>query len=152
MLREDHLVDADRAMGEMRRDVRSGSVAAAAAAAEAGEQDAEASLEPEARDGAGSAGLTLVELYRDVKTGHPAEAIELFRARLPLLREKLGHRVGDAWALLARAHDMLGHENDAQTAWENATALTDRLELERRYPEVATLSAKYRATEVPAAA
>ena len=66
MLREDHLLDADRAISELRR-----------------------------LEGTGeSAALALVEIYRDVKTGHPDEAIDLFQTRLPTLRDQLGHRAG----------------------------------------------------------
>ncbi|HEX2971503.1 MAG TPA: hypothetical protein VHP11_04185, partial [Tepidisphaeraceae bacterium] len=60
MLHEDRLFDADRAINELRRD----------------------RLERE------SAGGYLVEIYRDVKTGHPQEAIELFNDKLPILREQ----------------------------------------------------------------
>jgi tetratricopeptide (TPR) repeat protein len=135
MLREDHLLDADRAISEMRRDLRA--------------LGAESGSESEVGE---SAGLALVELYRDVKTGHAAEAVEIFESRLPILRKQLGHRVGDAWALAARAYDQLSRQDDAQRAYENATALGDRLELERRYPEIVPLATKYRSTEVPAAA
>lgn len=136
MLREDHLVDADRAINEMRRLLRD-------ASSDRAEQDA---------DGIESAGLALVEIYRDVKTGHPAEAIEIFEKKRPILRQQLGHRAGDAWALAAKAYDLLGRESDAQAAYENATLLCDRIELERRYPEIASLATRYRSTEVPAAA
>lgn len=136
MLRVDHLLDADRAINEMRRDLR----------------DAGASSEHDAFDGIESAGLTLVEMYRDVKTGHPAEAIEVFEKKLPLLRRQLSHRCADAWALAARAYDQLGRETEAQRAYANATLLSDRSELERRYPEVVSLASKYCPTEVALAA
>ena len=122
MLREDHLVDADRAISELRRS-------------------------PNARE---SAGLALVELYRDVKTGHPAEAIERFDKALPLFRQQLGHRTGDGYALLAKAYDLLGRNEDARAAYENATLLTAVTELHRRYPEVATLSQKCQPAPAPA--
>ncbi|HLL91018.1 MAG TPA: hypothetical protein VK324_17085, partial [Tepidisphaeraceae bacterium] len=77
MLHEDHLFDADRAIADLRR---------------GGGRDS-------------SAGLALVEIYRDVKTGHPQEAVELFESRLGQMRDKLGHRVADAYALAARAYD-----------------------------------------------
>ena len=115
MLREDHLVDADRAISELRRS-------------------------PNARE---SAGLALVELYRDVKTGHPDEAIEHFDRALPLFRQQLGHRTGDAYALLAKAYDLLGRRDDARQAYEKATLLAAVSELHRRYPEVATLADKF---------
>lgn len=118
-LHEDQLVDADRAMTDLRR---------------------------ESPD---SAGLALVEIYRDVKTGHPAEAVEVFNARLPVLRSQLGHRVADAYALIARAHDLLGQETEAAAAFERATLLTDPAELYRRYPEVAAIRDKYAPAPVP---
>jgi hypothetical protein len=121
MLHEDHLVDADRAISELRRTT----------------QDRK------------SAGLALVEIYRDVKTGHPAEAIELFHESLPVLRQQLGHRTGDAYALLARAYDLLGREAEARDAYEKATVLTPISELRRRYPEVAKLSAKFTPAPAP---
>jgi tetratricopeptide (TPR) repeat protein len=119
MLHEDQLVDADRAIGDLRREA------------------------PE------SAGLALIEIYRDVRTGHPAEAIELFNARLPAMRSQLGHRVGDAYALVARAHDSLGQDAEAAAAFEKATLLAPVEELVRRYPEVAALAEKYPAAPAP---
>jgi tetratricopeptide (TPR) repeat protein len=119
MLHEDHLFDADRAINDLRR---------------------------ESPD---SAGLALVELYRDVKTGHPAEAVEVFHERLPALRDQLGTRVADAYALAARAHDLLGQEAEAAVAFERATLLAPTAELARRYPEVAPLVDKYPAATVP---
>jgi hypothetical protein len=119
MLHEDHLFDADRAINELRREA------------------------PE------SAGVVLVDLYRDVKTGHAAEAIGLFRSRLPALRAQLGARLGDAYALVARAHDMLGQEADAAAEYERATLLAAPEELVRRYPELAAISGKYRAADAP---
>ncbi len=136
MLRVDHLLDADRAINEMRRDLR----------------DAGESADNTASDGIESAGLALVEIYRDVKTGHPAEAIEMFEKKLPILRRQLSHRSADAWALVAKAYDLLGRDSDAQRAYGNATVLSDRLELERRYPEVISLSKKYQPAEVLLAA
>ena len=121
MLREDHLVDADRAISELRRTAQ----------------------------GRDSAGLALVELYRDVKTGHPTEAIDRFNAALPLFQKQLGHRTGDAYALLAKAYDMRGKETHAAAAYEKATHLTAVSELNRRYPEVATLMPKYTPAETP---
>jgi tetratricopeptide (TPR) repeat protein len=121
MLREDHLVDADRAISELRRTAQ----------------------------GRESSGLALVELYREVKTGHPAEAIERFDKSLPMFRQQLGHRTGDAYALLAKAYDLLGRTNEAREAYEKATLLTAVAELDRRYPEVATLAGKYSPAPAP---
>jgi len=119
MLHEDHLFDADRAINELRR---------------------------ESPD---SAGLALVEIYRDVKTGHAAEAIDLFRSRRPALRDQLGARLGDAYGLVARAHDLLGQEAEAATEYERATLLSPPDELIRWYPELASMKDKYRAAETP---
>ena len=126
MLHEDHLFDVDKAIGDLRR----------------------------SRDGAGeeSAGLALVEIYRDVKTGHPQEAIEIFERKRPVMREQLGQRVADAYALAARAYDMLGKEDEARRAYENATLLSPEVELQRRYPEVRALVGKYPAAAAPGGA
>ena len=123
MLRQDRLFDADRAISELRRTPGS----------------------------AESAGLTLVELYRDVKTGHPAEAIEMFEKKLPILREQLGHRVADAWALVGRAYDLLNREEDARVAVGNATLLAPPAELLRRYPDLEKLTERYQPASPPAA-
>lgn len=122
LLREDNLLDADRAIAELRRATR----------------------------GTESAGLALVEIYRDVKTGHPAEALEMFEKRLAILRRDLGHRVADVWALAARAYDLLNRTDDARTAFENATVLAPLGELTRRYPEIAALNGKYLPCPAPA--
>jgi hypothetical protein len=66
MLREDHLFDADRAINDVRR---------------SGPPD--------------SAGFLLVDMYRDVKTGHPDDALAIFHGKLSPLRDQLGHRLAD---------------------------------------------------------
>ena len=123
MLREDHLFDADRALAELRR-----TVAAA---------------------GVESAGLALIEIYRDVKTGHPDEAITIFEQRLETMRNQLGHRVADAYALAARAYDLLGRTAEAQDAYARATLLAPLVELHRRYPEVEKLAGRYEPAPAP---
>lgn len=123
MLREDHLFDADRALAELRRTVASAGVE--------------------------SAGLALVEIYRDVKTGHPDEAAAIFEQRLPVMRDQLGHRVADAYALAARAYDMLGRTAEAQDAYSKATLLGPLIELHRRYPEVEKLAGRYQPSPAP---
>lgn len=120
MLREDHLFDADRAISELRRS-----------------------------PAAGSAGLVLLEIYRDVKTGHPAEAVELFEQHATVLRDQLGHRVADAYALAARAYDLLGQGTNAAIAFRNATVLAPAAELFRRYPEVEKLGGRYQPAPAP---
>ena len=122
MLHEERLVDADRAMNELRRAEGSGE----------------------------SAGLALLEVYRDVKTGHPAEAIEVFQEKLPVLRKQLGQRLADAYALLAKAYDMVGQDALAQEAYTDATLLAPIAEVSRRYGEVATLAGKYAPATAPA--
>lgn len=124
MLREDRLFDADRAISDLRRD-------------------------PGANQ---SGGLALVEIYRDVKTGHPREAIELFEQRYEMMSKQLGHRLADALALAARAHDMLNREAQAAALYLDATLLTPSGELVRRYPELAPLVGKYPAATIPAEA
>jgi len=123
MLGEDHLFDADRALAEVRRTV--------------------------AQAGVDSAGLALVEIYRDVKTGHPDEAVAIFEARLDVLRDQLGHRVADAYALAARAYDLLGRTTEAQDAYTRATLLAPLVELHRRYPAVQKLEGKYQPAPAP---
>lgn len=139
MLREDHLFDADRAISELRRQVNRAGRAY---------DDDETTPEPETPKPL-SGGLALVEIYRDVKTGHPAEAIELFESALPAMREQLGHRVADAHVLVSRAYDLLGREAEARQQYENATLLSPPVELHRRYPETAVLSQKYQPAAAP---
>jgi tetratricopeptide (TPR) repeat protein len=123
MLHEDHLLDADKAIGDLRR-----------------------------RGSDQSGGLALVEIYRDVKTGHPAEAIQIFMDKLDLIRRQFGHRVADAHVLAAKAYDLMGKEAEAQAAYERATLLSPLAELQRRYPEVTNLGEKYKAATAPAEA
>jgi tetratricopeptide (TPR) repeat protein len=122
LLREDRLVDADRAMVELRRLDRADD----------------------------SAGLALLEIYRDVKTGHPREAIEEFEKKKALLRKQLGHRAADAYALAAKAFDLAGESDKARDVFAKATLLSPHVELKRRYPEIAGLEDKYAAMAVPA--
>jgi hypothetical protein len=91
----------------------------------------------------------MIEIYRDVKTGHPEEAIEVFKQKSDAIRTQLGHRIADAYALVARAHDLLDQTTEAAAAFENATLLTPFEELVRRYPEVAPLRDKYPAATMP---
>jgi tetratricopeptide (TPR) repeat protein len=125
MLREDRLVDADRAISELRR------------------------MTPTGID---SPGLWLLELYRDVKTGHAEEALSRFEKHLQAMRQQLGHRVADAWAMAAWALDMLSRAQEAQQAYRAATLLSPPGELSRRYPEVLKLEGKYEPAYAPAEA
>jgi tetratricopeptide (TPR) repeat protein len=110
------------------------------------ERGAEAALEVQ------SAGLVLLELYRDVKTRHYEEACENFDRSLAMLRQQLGLRVADAWVLVAAARDGLGQTEAARLAYENATTLAPALELQRRYPETQALADRYVAATWPAKA
>ena len=127
MLRADHLYDADRALSDLRRTV--------------GRDD---NADPVA-----VAGVRLVELFRDVKTGHLAEAVELFDAHLPLLRTGLGHRVAEAHALVAIALHRLNRGAAAAARFADATALAPLSDLVRRYPELWPLCSVYAATAAP---
>jgi tetratricopeptide (TPR) repeat protein len=120
MLREDHLFDADRAINDLRRQ---------------GPED--------------SAGFALIDMYRDVKTGHPEDALKVFEASLPIMRDQLGHRLGDAYALAARAYDLLDRKVEAADAFRRATLLTPLIELCRRYPEIQKLLGRYEPATAP---
>lgn len=122
LLREDRLVDADRAMGELRRLDRADD----------------------------SAGLALLEIYRDVKTGHPREAIEEFEKKQPMLRRQLGHRAADGYILAAKAFDLAGESDKAREVFAKATLLSPIVELKRRYPEIGGMEEKYAAAIRPA--
>ena len=122
MLREDHLFDADRAISELRR----------------------------TPGASGTGALALVEIYRDVKTGHPDDALQTFEQKLPVMREQLGHRVGDAYALTARAYDLMNRTAEAADAWRRATLLGPVVELSRRYPELEKLAGRYENAVAPA--
>lgn len=124
MLREDHLVDADRAISDLRR---------------RGSDEA-------------SGALSLIEIYRDVKTGHPAEAVDLFTERLAVMQRELGHRMADVHGLISRAYDLMGNTAAAAAAYRRATLLAPAMELHRRYPEVAALAGKYQPAGAPAEA
>lgn len=122
IIRQEHLFDADRAISELRR------------------------MKNEGHPGA----LALVEMYRDVKTGHFAEAVEIFETSLPDLCEGLGHRMADAWALAACAYHQLGRRGDAQASFAKASLLMPLPELTRRYTEVEKLLPEYKPAAVPA--
>jgi len=120
MLHEDHLFDADRAINDLRRSPASG-----------------------------SAGLALVEIYRDVKTGHPDDAINTFEQKKTVIRDQLGHRMADAYGLCAKAFDLKDRKTEAAEAWKNATLLAPVTELLRRYPELEKLAGRYAVAPSP---
>lgn len=135
-LRNDQLFDADRAIADLRRDVRRSTV----------DEEGEQATAPQP---AQSAGLALLEMYRDVKTGHPEEALQIFKQSRDDIRRQFGHRVADAYALAARAYDLLNRDDEAKQAFADATILAPLAELTRRYPEVQAVAKKYPAAPTP---
>jgi len=121
LLREDRLLDADRAIMELRRS-------------------------PPA---ANSAGLALVEIYRDVKTGHPNEALEIYEKKKDFLRSQLAHRIADIYGLIAKAFDMLNRADESLSFWQTATLMAPPSEMTRRYPELSVMGTKYPPTYAP---
>ncbi len=106
MLREEHLSDAYQAIAQLKRDTPGG-----------------------------SAMLSLLELYRLVKTGHPDDALQLFGQKQAQMAEQLGHRSCDGWALAAAAAVALGREQDADGYARNAGLLGDVRDIAQRFPE-----------------
>jgi len=142
MLQSDHLYDADRAITDLRRLIDRGG-----AEDELQQIDSAAPAMP--ADALAISALRLVELYRDVKTGHAEEAIASFEKNLPLLTAGLGHRVGEAHALVAVAYDRLNRPDDARQRFLDGTALQGIADILNRYPEVRPLIAKYAPTPAP---
>jgi hypothetical protein len=93
--------------------------------------------------------LALVELHRDVKTGHVQEAIDGFSTHISHWTRLLSHRVADAYGLVACAHDHAGDHRQAQEMYSRATLLCPAGELSYRYREVARLADRYVATPAP---
>ncbi|MGC4034085.1 MAG: hypothetical protein QM754_20585 [Tepidisphaeraceae bacterium] len=143
MLRADRLYDADRAIVDLRRLLDRGGVGV-----EIRQYNADL---PTGAEPAALAGLRLVELYRDVKTGHLAEAIESFNANRAMLTAGLGHRVAGAYALAAIALHQSHRTEEAATRYAEATALGPLSDLVRRFPELWPLTQIYAATPVPPA-
>jgi tetratricopeptide (TPR) repeat protein len=142
MLQSDHLYDADRAINDLRRLIDRGGAESEMAAMDQ-------AMPSGAPDPITIAALRLVEIYRDVKTGHSEEAIALFRDNLQLLRQGLSHRVGEAHALVAIAYDRLGDGQSARERFADATNLQPIAELLQRYPELRPLPALYPPTPAP---
>lgn len=130
-LRSDHLHDADSSLSGLKRDV-------------ARQNRASESEEDET-----SAGLALAEMYRDVKTGHPDEAIEVYERSLPSVRRQMGHRSADAHVLAAAAYARLDRPEEAAVAYDAATRLAPAAELNRRYPEIRELVATLQPAVAP---
>lgn len=142
MLQSDHLYDADRAINELRRLIDRGG-------AEQELQQIDPSLPPTPPDETIVGALRLIELYRDVKTGHAQEAIDLFEKHLPVMTRGLGHRVADAYALVAVAHDQLGQTDRAAQRFRDGTTLQGVCDLLNRYAELRPLISRYAPMPVP---
>lgn len=141
MLRADRLYDADRAINDLRRLLDRGGVTA-----EVAQFDDTLDWHP---DPAALAGLRLLELHRDIKTGHNAEALLHFTTELNLLRKGLGHRVADAHALAAIAAHRMNEPMMAQHRFADATALAPLSELVKRYGDLWPLCGVYPPTQPP---
>lgn len=138
MLREDYLVDADKAMSDLRREVNRA------------RDEVRRHRGADAANEIQSGGLALLEMYRDLKTRHFEEGLAVFERSLPAMREQLGLRIADAWLLAAALHDGRGEAEAAARAYANATTLAPTVELHRRYPEADRLAGIYSATQSPA--
>ncbi len=177
LLHEDRLVDADAAIADLRRDVaevtRAIQDAAGYAAQKRERADDDSETAPPVVDAADDTAapalvpelltmshrlsklpppnslLALVELHRDVKTGHVQEAIAGFRAHIGGWTQLLSHRVADAYALVACAYDHAGDRDQAQAMYARATLLCPAGELGYRFREVASLSQRYTASAAP---
>lgn len=106
MLREEHLSDAYQAIAHLKREAPGD-----------------------------SAMLQLLEMYRLVKTGHNADALELFGQRRVQLAAQLGHRSCDGWALAAAAAVATGQEHAADEYARNAGIMGNVREIVERFPE-----------------
>jgi hypothetical protein len=109
LLREERLTDAYEAIGQLRRE-----------------------------DG-NSAMLNLLEMYRLVKMGHREDAMQLFEQKRMQMTRQIGHRMGDAWALVGVAARNSGKMEDAARCRRNALLLGNADEIARRFPECAAL-------------
>lgn len=125
LLREDQLVDADRALTELRR-------------------------EDVAGDGVAETLYRLLGMLRDVSNGHPEEALSTYREYRDTSLALMGSRASSADALAAAAAHALGRREEAQAYWYRATVLESAGELVAKYPVVRGVSEAYEATPVPA--
>ena len=83
----------------------------------------------------GSAMMSVLELYRLVKTGHHEDAVQFFDARKRQLAEQLGHRSSDGWALAASSLLLLGRREESMIYARRACTLGEPSEIIRRFPE-----------------
>lgn len=123
LLREDRLVDADRAVTDIRK---------------------------MGRDGFSGAVLALAETYREVRTGHTEDLLAAHDKRRIAVAEELGHRVSDLDALAAWAAMTRKDDNLAKRLWRRATIVGQIGELVDRYPELKEVASRFTASPVPA--
>jgi len=88
--------------------------------------------------------LVALELYRDVVTHHPEEAIALYEQSREKLRDTLCHRFAGPMALAAHAYRVQGDRARAGKMFADACLLMPEVELRRLYP---ALSGELRANE-----
>ncbi|MFN4243852.1 MAG: hypothetical protein ACK4PI_11525 [Tepidisphaerales bacterium] len=124
LLREDRLLDADRALAELRQDP--------------------------AKLGDVTRGLTAVlSMVRDVMTGHPDEALETYARHRTGVMLELGSMVSRADAAAAAAAHQRGLPELAAACWRRATCLESPAELVRELPCLSDVARTYPAAEVP---
>lgn len=122
LLREDRLVDADRAITELKRSGREGHTGAL---------------------------LALAEAYRDVRTGHGGDLLEAHDRRRAVVASEIGTRVADLYALAAWAARRGGDIDKARQFWRRATLLGIERELVERYPELSDVARELPAEPLP---
>lgn len=108
MLRDDQLSDSYQALADLRRDFPSG-----------------------------SGMLSMLEMYRLVKTGHNEEALAMLGERRTQFATQLGHRSSDTWALASAAALAMGQRERAADYARRAALLGDKNEIVIRLPETA---------------
>lgn len=81
--------------------------------------------------------VTVLEIYRLVKTGHNDDALALFDERRTQLAQQLSHRSADGWALAAAASLALSRTDQARSYARNACLLSDPSQIALRLPECA---------------
>jgi hypothetical protein len=142
MLRDDRLVDADRALTELRR---------MSAGSWAGDQHGDDAMDDAGETlGARAKALAmLAEAYREVRTGHADDLLARHAQRRPVVVSHLASRVADLDAMVAWAALRMGDESRAEGLWKLATTLTPGEELVRRYPELSDVARRFWSAPIP---
>ncbi len=108
MLRDERLADAYEAIAELRRE------------------------NPQ------NAGIvTVLEMYRLMKTGHHEEVLQMHEKQRKQLAAQLGHRAGDGWAIAAASALALNRQDEAYRNARNAILLQSPENMIQRLPECA---------------